>query len=51
MLVRIVIMGDSDQTSSSSLGPHCLSRPFYQATSVQNFKTFTIITVLLFAQA
>ena len=25
------------QTSSSDQGLHCLSRPFWQATSVQNF--------------
>ena len=25
----------------SDLGLHCLSRPFWQATSVQNYRTFT----------
>ena len=41
MLVRKANMEDSDQTASSVMG--CLSRPFWQATSIQNFRPFTII--------
>ena len=39
---------DPDQTASSEfpkqsdLGLHCLSSPFWYATSVRNFRTFTI---------
>ena len=39
MLVRITNREDPDQ---SDLGLHCLSRPFWQATSVQNFRTFSV---------
>ena len=43
ILVSIASRGDPDQTASKSdLGLHCLSRPFCQAISVQNFRTFTI---------
>ena len=50
MLARIANREDPDQTASfrlllkkqSDQGLHCLSRPFKQATSVRNFKTFTI---------
>ena len=41
MLVRITNREDPDQTASSDLGLPCLSRPFWQATSVRNFRTFT----------
>ena len=45
MDVRIANMEDSDQTASdpwqSDLGLPCLSRLFWQATSVQKFRTFT----------
>ena len=34
MLVRIANNEDPDQTASEDLGLHCLSRPFWQATSV-----------------
>ena len=42
---RIANREDPDQTASSDLGLHCLSRPFGQATSIQIFRTFTIHTV------
>ena len=43
MLVRITNRENPDQTAEkqSDLGLRCLSRPFWQATSVQNFRTFT----------
>ena len=37
MLVLIANREDPD------LGLHCLSMPFWQATSVQNFRTFTLV--------
>ena len=40
MLVRIAKSEDPDQTA---LGLPCLSRPFWQATSVQNFRIFTLV--------
>ena len=42
---RIANREDPDQTATSGLG--CLSRPFCQATSVQNFRSFTIPATLL----
>ena len=40
MLARIANRKDPDQTASESdLGLHCLSRPFWQATKVRNFRT------------
>ena len=39
-LIRLLLQSQSD------LGLHCLSRPFCQATSVQNFRTFTVSGVL-----
>ena len=44
ILVRMASREDLDQTASD-LGLHCLSRPFLQATSVRNFRTFTILKV------
>ena len=41
ILVRIANREDSDQTASSNLGLPCLSRPFWQATLVPDFRTFT----------
>ena len=44
-LVRIANREDPDQTAfqkQSDLGLHCLSRFFWQVTSVQNFRTFTV---------
>ena len=41
ILVRIANREDSDQTASSDLGLPCLSRPFWQATLVRDFRTFT----------
>ena len=42
VLVRIPNREDPDQTASSTdLGLPCLSRPFWQATSVQIFRTYT----------
>ena len=44
MLVRIAIMEDLDQMKKQSdLGLCCLSRPFWQATSVRNFRAFTVV--------
>ena len=40
MLVRIAIREDPDQ---SGLDLHCLYRPFWQATRVQNFRTSTVL--------
>ena len=37
--VSIANSGDANQTA---LGLHCLSRHFCQATSAQNFRTFTV---------
>ena len=44
MLVRIAIREDPDQTAleQSDLDLRCLSRLFWQATSVRNFRIFTI---------
>ena len=39
ILVRIVNREDPDQTV---LGPHCLSKPFWQGASVQNFKHISL---------
>ena len=35
MLVRIANIEDPDQTASSGLGLHCLSKTFFQATLEQ----------------
>ena len=40
--VRIANREDPDLKKQSDLGLHCSSRPFCQATSVQNFRTFTV---------
>ena len=40
MLIRIT--NREDLKKQSDLGLHCLSRPFYQAISVRNFRTFTV---------
>ena len=45
MFVRIANREDPDQTASSEAvrsGLHCLSRPSWQATSIRNFRTFTV---------
>ena len=45
MLVRMANMEDTNTVIRlllQDLGLHCLSVPFWQATSVQNFGTFTI---------
>ena len=45
-LVRIANREDPVQTAfESRLGLHCLSRPFWQATSVQNFRIFTVALI------
>ena len=41
MRVRIE-NGEGPNQTKSDLGLHCLSRPFWQALGVQNFKIFTI---------
>ena len=49
MFVRIANWEDPDQTASkkqSNLHLGCLSSSFGQATSVRNFRTFTVRTVL-----
>ena len=33
----------------SDLGLHCFSRPFWQATSARNFRTFTILIIFTFS--
>ena len=43
MLVTIANMEDPDQ---SGLGLRCLSRHFWQATSIQNFRTFIVASLL-----
>ena len=52
MLVRIIANSeDPDQTASSEqsdLGLHCLYRPFCQAISAQNYRTFTIPYLYVF---
>ena len=40
--VRIANREDPDQTASSDLCLHCLSRHIWQATIVRNFGTFTV---------
>ena len=39
-LIRLLLQKKSD------LGQRCLSRPFWQATSVQNLRTFSVITII-----
>ena len=51
MPVRIANKEDPDQTASqkqSDLGLPCLSWPFWQITSVPNFRIFAVHTVLEF---
>ena len=36
-MIRLLLQKQSD------LGMHCLPRSFWQATSVQNFRTFTVL--------
>ena len=47
MFVRIANREDPDQTASSEavsdMGLHCLSKLFWPATSVRNFRTFTVL--------
>ena len=47
MLVRIANREDPDQTlvKQSDLGLGFLYRPFYQATSVRNFRTFIVSAI------
>ena len=45
LLVRGANREDPDHTAvlkQSDLGLRCLSKPFWQATSVENFRTFTV---------
>ena len=42
MLVRIANREEPDLTVSSDLGLPCLHRPFCKATSVGNFRTYTV---------
>ena len=42
MLVRIANGSDPEQ-KQSDLGVHCLSSPFWQATSVRNIRTFNVV--------
>ena len=45
MGVLIANREDPDQTvlqKQSDLGPHCFSMPFWQATSVRNFRAFPV---------
>ena len=41
MLARIANREDPDGKKQSDLGLRCLSRPFWQALSVRDFRTFT----------
>ena len=43
MLINIANREDPDQTATTDLDLHCFSMPFRQATSVQNFRTFTVV--------
>ena len=47
MFVKIANREDTDQTalSEADLGLRCLSRPFWQATSDQSFRTFTVTPI------
>ena len=40
-LIRLLLQKQSD------LYLHCSSRPFWQATSVQNFRTFTVYLIIV----
>ena len=44
MLVRIANREDPDQTASSGLGLCCFSRAFWQASRIQNYRTFNYHT-------
>ena len=44
VLRRIANREDLDQTESD-LGLHCLTKSFWQANSVQNFRTSTVYSV------
>ena len=52
LLARIANREDPDKLllpKQSDLGLHCISRPFWQATGIQNFRTCTVLsTVNLF---
>ena len=51
MLLRTANREDPDQTASSDLSLHCLSQPFWQATSLQNFRISTdILKCFYFAE-
>ena len=51
MLVRIANMDGPDQTASESdLGVHCMSRPFWQATSIPD-RLLSRICVLIFSSS
>ena len=43
--VRIANGEIPDQTASSDLGLCCLSMLFWQANSVRNFRTFTVLSI------
>ena len=47
MMFRIAKSEDPDLKKQSDLSLHCLSRPLWQATSVQNFRTSTICKTLV----
>ena len=47
MLVRIANRTGPDQTASEEAVCRCLSRPFWQAPSVPNFRTFSVDPVSL----
>ena len=46
ILVRIANREDPDQTQSD-LGLHCSPRPFWQATSIKNFRTYIVYILKL----
>ena len=47
MFVKIANRNTPDQTASSDLGLHCLSKPFRHAISISHFRTSTINSVWL----
>ena len=45
---KMLVREGPDQTKQSDMGLHCMSWPFWQATSVQNVRTSTIYTIKYF---
>ena len=47
MLVSIANREGRDQTASEDLGLRCLTRPFWQVISFQNFRVFLVLVKLV----